>query len=139
MHVRVTLGPSSHDDRDVDPPRPLSQWELALVHWLLDGSSESRVAERQISSAVVDAECASHCPTVWVRVDDTVPPLEDLRWGPTSGALPVMGVSEDADGAAINAILQIANGYVRELDIHRVDGQTFRSRPAVTTFRRAPL
>lgn len=62
-----------------------------------------------------------------------------MRWGPTSGALPVMGVAEDADGMAINAILQIANGYVREFDIHRVDGQPVQSLPAVTTFRQAPV
>ncbi len=106
---------------------------------LLDETLESRMAERQMIDAVVEAECVDHCPTMWVRVADGAPPLEDLTWGPTSGALPVMGVAEDADGTAINAIIQIADGFVREFDIHRVDGQAFRSTPAAAAFRRTPL
>ena len=137
--MRITLGPLSHNARDLSPPRPLSEWERDLFRALLDETLESRMAERQMLDAVVEAECVDHCPTMWVRVADGVPPLEDLTWGPTSGALPVMGVAEDADGTAINAIIQIAEGFVREFDIHRVDGQPFRSTPAAAAFRRTPL
>lgn len=137
--MRITLGPRSPSVCDLRPPRPLSEWERDLFRALLDESFESRVADRQMLNAVVEAECVYHCPTIWVRVADGVPPLEDLTWGPTSGALPVMGVAEDADGTAINAIIQIADGFVREFDIHRVDGRPFQSAPAAAGFRRGPL
>jgi hypothetical protein len=125
VEIRFT----SHDPRPVIPARSLNDWERALIGRILSMHVEGQEAAlAQASSARVEAEC-SHCPSVWLRVNDAESNLIGEGGEPFQGVAPCEIHGRDADGMPFQILLHIDHGVLTEVDAFRGDGQSFLRLP----------
>lgn len=133
--THVTFGPSSHDIREFEDPRPLKDWEIDVLDRVLRIPFEGRDnALLQVRSARVEAECL-HCPTVWLTVDTLSSEVITKGGRPLVGILPCELEGRDADGMPISILIHVREGYVYELEVFRVDGNPLLALPHARTLR----
>lgn len=109
-------------------PRPLSAWERDTIERILANSFHGRgAAIRQLKTVCVETEC-SHCPTIWLQVQD--PQDRVARNGqPWQGIAPCELHGFDIDGMPYQILLHIDEGVITELDAFRGDGGRFLALP----------
>jgi hypothetical protein len=120
--------------RDVEPPRPLNEWERQAVALMLDGVDAGHAARAQLESAQITAECA-HCPTVDIRIPREVPPMRRPDGTPAGGGFFALH-GTDADGMFVEMVLVAQSGRLTGLVVWRGDGERLDP-PDLGTFARA--
>ncbi|HEY8470574.1 MAG TPA: hypothetical protein VIL18_13070 [Longimicrobiales bacterium] len=100
--------------------------ERALVEKLLQRDFQGRDALRaQIESALVAWTEENGSPVMSFTVDDKAPRAEvELRV-----PLEAEGVAEDEDGVTIHLLLHVVDGFLRELELFREDGEPIKRMP----------
>jgi hypothetical protein len=127
--VDITFGSSGHRIRDLKAPRPLSGWERGVAALMTAplGQETDRVAE-QIEQASVDAQCLD-CPTCWFSIPKEVMSVLDDSGDPWTGVAPLHAIAHDLDGMDLEVLLHIVDGYAKELEVIRWDGEPIQRLP----------
>ena len=111
--------------RTLDPPRQLSPWEHDILAALLavpfPGWGELR---EQLNSIKVVEEYGGDDPSVVFRVD-----RHAALPAPVQRRIPVEAEGLDADGATIQVLLHVLDGFVWELELYRPDGNPVKRAP----------
>lgn len=115
-------------------PRAMNAQERALVEKLLKRDFQGRDALRaQVESALVTWTEEKGPPVMVFTVDDQAPRAEvELRV-----PLEAEGVAEDEDGATIHLLLHVVDGFLRELELYREDGEPVKRIPTADSVRPA--
>lgn len=101
-----------------DHEREFNAEERAWLGKLLSIDFEDKdILERQVAYAKVVGGCGCGCKTVDVRVDGEAP---RAKW--TVG-VPVEMQSKASDGMTLLFLLHMADGYINELEVLRMDSE----------------
>lgn len=121
----VTVPQLDADRTTVVAPRGLRPDERAMLEFLLDETFLGRdQLRRQLDVAGVVPECADGCPSLAFDVDPASEPTP-LK----AATVPVEAEGRDDDGMPILVALHAPDGYLRELEIVRFDGEPPRLFP----------
>lgn len=111
--------------RSLDPPRQLDPWERHVLETLLavpfPGSEELRA---QLDSVRVAEEYGEADPSVIFTVARPAVLLASVK-----RRIPVEAEGRDADGATIQVLLHVVDGYLWELEVYRPDGEPLQCAP----------
>jgi len=101
--------------------RPMTDYELQLILRLLEKDFPGRdVLVEQVADCLARPVDSDGC--LEFRVSSHV--RADVKWSiPTEGHVP------DADGVAINILLHVADGQLKELEIYKNDNSTVIKMP----------
>ncbi len=129
--MRVYFARSSHEMRDVIPPRLLNEWERTVIERVLSRPFRGRDEIYDcVNAARVSVDC-EHCPSVWLQYEGT----------PISGGVlleeghmlldiaPFELHGRDVDGMPITILLRVGNGRIYEVEAFRADLERFASLP----------
>lgn len=111
------------DIRQIDS-RPLSNAERHLIDRLLQERFAGVDAVRTQLAGVCVIEEGTHDTRTLVFA----PPAPDAPRADNDARVPVDAVMADEDGASIEILLHVVDGYARELEAYRPDGEPIRRR-----------
>lgn len=132
MSGRAAVAPTDGNEFLLATPRALRASERALAEFLIDEPFPGRdQLRRQLDSARVRDEGAEDCATIGIAVDRSLPPTPA-----EAVTVPVDAEGRDTDGMPILFVLHAPDGYLRELEVVRFDGEPPRSMPPVASLRR---
>ncbi len=116
-----------HDERTLDTPRPLDEWESGAVKRILSLPSTPPALREAAAQLRVDSECRV-CPTVSLLVPAEVARLMDDAGLPMFAVAP--GTLTIGDGMSrTHVMIHINEGFVNELQVYRDDGEPVGTRP----------
>jgi hypothetical protein len=99
-----------------DQERDLTGEERRWVDRLLSGDDPAlAVLRAQMAAARVTGRCTCGCPTVTLRVPESLPRF------PGEQRVPVEMQVNDVDGEPILFMLHVVDGYAQELEVLRAD------------------
>ena len=111
--------------RALDPPRQLSPWERDVLEALLavpfPGAEELK---EQLGSVKVAEEYGGDDPSVIFSVAQHA-----ALPAPVKRRIPVEAEGLDEDGATIQVLLHVIDGFVWELEVYRPDGEPMQCVP----------
>lgn len=111
--------------RALNPPRYLSPWEREVLETLLGvpfpGSEELRA---QLGALRVSEEYTGDDPSVIFSVTRPATPPAPVR-----RRIPIEAEAPDSDGATIQILLHVVDGFIWELELYRPDGKPIQRRP----------
>jgi hypothetical protein len=100
-------------------PRPLTPKERALIDFLLAGPLGRDQLRQQAETAEVDGTCGCGCPSVFLRADPAIPPVEfraeETPFGRTDH-VPIAAVQQKTRGRT-EVTLHVVQGRLAELEI----------------------
>jgi len=114
-----------HGTRQVSPPRSLTTAEREIVRKLVAEISGSvEVLDCQMRHVKVIEECSVGCGTVALAVDEEARPSLDNQ-----GGAPSSGLGADEHGSPIEVLSHFRDGYLRMIELVRLDGGLARGLP----------
>ena len=114
-----------HGTRQLSPPRSLTTAEREILRKLVAEISGSvEVLDCQTRHVKVIEECSVGCGTVALAVDEEACPSLDNQ-----GGAPSSGLGADEHGSPIEVLSHFRDGYLRMIELVRLDGGLARGLP----------